>query len=62
MDLDRWNAMGEAGFIKAVGHQIPNSITLIDADKFQMTGVLAERYTVLTVTGWNVWKDGLNLI
>ena len=31
LDLERWNAMGETGFIKAVGHQIPNSITLIDA-------------------------------
>ncbi len=31
IDQNRWDAMGEAGFVKAVGHQIPDSISLIDA-------------------------------
>ena len=31
LDQERWDAMGESGFVKAVGHQIPNSISLIDA-------------------------------
>ena len=31
IDQNRWDAMGEIGFMKAVGHQIPDSITLIDA-------------------------------
>ena len=31
IDKNRWDAMGEIGFMKAVGHQIPDSITLIDA-------------------------------
>mgnify|MGYP001196067021 FL=1 len=31
IDQERWDAMQEKGFIKAVGHQIPESICLIDA-------------------------------
>jgi len=31
IDLERWEAMGESGFVKAVGHQIPKSISLFDA-------------------------------
>ena len=31
LEKSRWDAMGESGFIKAVGHQIPDSISLIDA-------------------------------
>jgi len=31
LDEERWGAMGETGFIKAVGHQIPKSISLFDA-------------------------------
>ena len=31
LEQERWDAMGEAGFVKAVGHQIPESISLVDA-------------------------------
>ena len=31
IDQSRWDAMGESGFIKAVGHRIPDSISLFDA-------------------------------
>ncbi|MGB0602485.1 MAG: hypothetical protein ACPGNS_02670, partial [Candidatus Poseidoniaceae archaeon] len=31
IDQERWDAMKEKGFMKAVGHQIPESICLIDA-------------------------------
>ena len=31
IDKKRWNAMNETGFLKAVGHQIPQSISLFDA-------------------------------
>ena len=31
LDQDRWNAMKETGFVKAVGHQLPQSISIFDA-------------------------------
>tara|TARA_B100000282_G_C31635265_1_gene445818 strand:- start:72 stop:833 length:762 start_codon:yes stop_codon:yes gene_type:complete len=31
IDQERWDAMKEEGFLKAVGHQIPESICLVDA-------------------------------
>ena len=33
LDEERWNAMGSDGFIRAVGHQIPESISIFDAKR-----------------------------
>jgi len=33
LDEDQWNPMGPDGFLKAVGHQIPDTISLIDAQR-----------------------------
>ena len=35
IDQERWDAMQEKGFMKAVGHQIPESICLVDARQVQ---------------------------
>ena len=33
LDSDKWEAMGERGFIKAIGHQVPDNISIFDARK-----------------------------
>lgn len=33
IDEERWNAMGPGGFMRAVGHQIPSSISLFDVKR-----------------------------
>jgi tRNA pseudouridine38-40 synthase len=58
IDENRWNAMGESGFIKAVGHQIPDSIALIDArrvaDDWSPRRALRRtyRYRMECMEGW----------
>jgi len=60
IEQDRWNAMGETGFIKAVGHRIPDNISLFDArqvaDDWSPRRALHRtyRYRMECMEGWKV--------
>lgn len=55
---ERWESMGPAGFLKAVGHQLPDSISLIDArrvaDDWSPRRALRRtyRYRMECMEGW----------
>lgn len=45
LDEDRWNAMGPDGFMRAVGHQVPPTISLFDVKRVD------ENWSARTSTG-----------
>lgn len=59
IDQERWDAMQEKGFMKAVGHQIPESICLVDARQVQNDWsprralYRTYRYRMECMEGWN---------
>ena len=58
LDEERWNAMGPDGFLRAVGHQIPTSISLFDVKRVdsdwsaRISTGRTYRYRMECMEGW----------